>query len=417
MLKAFNVNPAALIKQAAGSASIRDLGEKTSLRMAFANEFNDVTRALDHYRLVIFIDDLDRCNPGSVTQILESVNFLTSAGECFVVMGLAKAQVAASVGLSFKDVAEELGDGADAKEKRRVYAQQYLRKLINLEVRVPTATPEQQLLLLEGGGAEGESKPKTYAERLSALARANRPVAWVAVACALAIMALHYGMNLELPETPKAKVTVGPEPTATPTPKATPIPIPRITPAPLAPPTLGPAFFEGAREAQHLVWLPVFAGLVFVAFIAWSLTRRPNEIIRDSKNFTDALEIWQPVIGPQCRTPREIKRFLNLVRYIAMRWRKPSNQETLLERLANRFHTGMRQRLPAPEDAIDSNDSNEAGIVLMAALDGLGGERVSSSSNAWPEVQFAKDKHIKRFGASGTDWRRYREITGEVETN
>ena len=100
-LKAFHVNPAALIKDAAGVASVRDGGAKTRKGARFAKEFKDVCRALDPYRLVIFIDDLDRCDPRSVTQILESVNFLTSAGDCFIVMGLAKQQVEASCRLIF----------------------------------------------------------------------------------------------------------------------------------------------------------------------------------------------------------------------------------------------------------------------------------------------------------------------------
>jgi hypothetical protein len=53
-------------------------------------------------------------------------------------------------GLSVKDVAEELGDVGDGKKKRRDYAQQYLRRLMNLEVQGPTATPEQKGGYLRG---------------------------------------------------------------------------------------------------------------------------------------------------------------------------------------------------------------------------------------------------------------------------
>ena len=305
-LGAFHVNPAALIKEAAGSASIKDLGAKTNRRAAFAKEFRDVTRALEPYRMVIFIDDLDRCNPQSVTQILESVNFLTSAGDCFIVMGLAKPQVEASVGLSFKDVAEELGDGGDAKKKRRGYAQQYLRKLINLEVKVPTPTPEQQVVLLAGRAANELPKPRTYAERLGDFGRANRPLAWVLGTAAFASASLWFGLTLKLEETALPAPTViaqAPAPQATLEKK----------PAPPGPETNLPRkdrglaiFVSGIPEARRFAWFPVVPGLLLLGLSFWVLTRRPNEIIQDSKKFTDALQIWRPVIGEQHKTPREI---------------------------------------------------------------------------------------------------------------
>src|SRR5262249_28142683 len=88
-LKAFGVTPAALLKSVVAGARIQSLEARASFRMAFERQFRDVTKALSPHQMVIFIDDLDRCHPDRVLQILESVNFLVSAGECFVVLGLA----------------------------------------------------------------------------------------------------------------------------------------------------------------------------------------------------------------------------------------------------------------------------------------------------------------------------------------
>lgn len=413
-LKTFHVNPAALIKEAAGSASIKDLGEKTNIRMAFAQEFGDATRALEPYRMVIFIDDLDRCNPASVTQILESVNFLTSGGDCFVVMGLAKKQVEASVGLSFKEVAEELGDTADPKKMRREYAQQYLRKLINLEVKVPTATPEQQRVLLAGRVEADKPNTKTYAERLGDFAKANRPVAWVAITLVMAGVSLWYGRNFKFDEQPRPPVA-----TTTIQPPSAPnnedggrrvvTEDKNRANSEKSSPTV---FVPGIPEAHRLTWLPVIPALVLLGFGAWALTRRPNEIIQDSRKFTEALEIWQPVIGRQHSTPREIKRFLNRVRYIAMRWRKPSQQKTGLERLAD-WVQGKVQRKSATEIRDAVTEIDEAGIVRMAALEGIRGEIPTPGS----DVVIAGMKHTEQFGESSLDWKRFREITGEVDVN
>lgn len=43
-----------------------------------------------------------------VLEVLESVSFLISSGDCYVVMGMARERVVGCVGLSFKDVASEL---------------------------------------------------------------------------------------------------------------------------------------------------------------------------------------------------------------------------------------------------------------------------------------------------------------------
>jgi hypothetical protein len=171
LLEAFGTNPAALLATISKGNRIADLDAQTSFRDKFAKEFRDVTRALgDDQQLVVFIDDLDRCRPENVRDVLEAVNFLVSSGECFVVMGLERKSVGAAVGLSLKDIALEMADEKEAKppeeevdqvagndtkppaesghqvpgndEKdgvmaRRKYASQFLDKLINLEIPIP----------------------------------------------------------------------------------------------------------------------------------------------------------------------------------------------------------------------------------------------------------------------------------------
>src|ERR1043166_276523 len=87
-LRAFGVDPAALLTSVSGSAKLSDLGAQISFRERFAAEFNDVTKALGPRSLLIFIDDLDRCRPESVGEVLEAVNFLATAGDCFIIMGM-----------------------------------------------------------------------------------------------------------------------------------------------------------------------------------------------------------------------------------------------------------------------------------------------------------------------------------------
>jgi hypothetical protein len=50
-----------------------------------------------------------------------------------------------------------------------------------------------------------------------------------------------------------------------------------------------------------------------------ALLRRPVVTVHDSESFTDALNTWSPLVYTRRNTPRGIKKFLNRVRFYAMR--------------------------------------------------------------------------------------------------
>ncbi len=131
--------------------------QETAYRAQFARDFHAVTSALDH-TLIIFIDDLDRCRPENVCEIMETVNFLASEGSCYIIMGVWREGVERAIGLGFAEAAKEFSeisnlqiekdkrdfdnlrnneDQEDAEIRRR-YGQLYLEKLINIWVSVPT---------------------------------------------------------------------------------------------------------------------------------------------------------------------------------------------------------------------------------------------------------------------------------------
>src|SRR5262249_51653581 len=136
--RAFGANPASLLASLSGSTRISDLEKQTSFRDRFASEFCQVVQVLGSRRLLIVIDDLDRCRPEKVREVLEAVNFLVSSGDCFVVLGLARGIVEHCVGLSFSSIVDTmpphlLGAPSEAKlepvEKRQLFAERYLDKL------------------------------------------------------------------------------------------------------------------------------------------------------------------------------------------------------------------------------------------------------------------------------------------------
>ena len=144
---------------------------ETAYRAQFARDFQAVTGALNH-TLIIFIDDLDRCQPDSVCEVMETVNFLASEGSCYIVLGVWREGVERAIGLGFAEAAQEFSQISDLQiesenpaqarnkrnsgkqdeaEIRRRYGQLYLEKLINIWVSVPTLeiTAAQNMLKRE----------------------------------------------------------------------------------------------------------------------------------------------------------------------------------------------------------------------------------------------------------------------------
>lgn len=370
-LRAFGVKPGALITGLSERARVREAQAQTGFRYRFAREFRDVTEALQPRTLTVLIDDLDRCRPQNVLDVLEAVNFLVSSGDCFVILGVDRERVERCVGFSFRDVAEEVldrdapdagpadADGAEPAEegdggrlRRAAFARQYLEKLINIEVPVPRTTESGGLALLKPEPREEE--PPAPWQRLRDWARGLVGRWWLILA--LLPLALVAGLWLgglgayEHPESASAASPEAPRPIA-PTDGAT-----RGAASPgtsdggadagAAAPDTGPAvvvevaaFHAGeAAELPHL-WLWGAALLLVAGVGVWVLTTVPDVEIHDSEEFTTALERWFPLLYAERPTPRGMKRFLNRVRWYAMRQRAPrppqSRLTALLERLGN----------------------------------------------------------------------------------
>ncbi|RLJ17577.1 hypothetical protein DJ030_13475 [bacterium endosymbiont of Escarpia laminata] len=137
-VKGFAINPARLLTINPDKRGRKGLDP--GARGRFANEFRDVTQCLPR-KMVIFIDDLDRCSKENLIDILENVNFLATSGECFLVLGMSQRWVISCVALKYKELAEEMAretpeDGNDL-EMRREFARNYLEKMINIEVPMP----------------------------------------------------------------------------------------------------------------------------------------------------------------------------------------------------------------------------------------------------------------------------------------
>jgi hypothetical protein len=371
-LKAFGVNPALLAKNVAGAGSIKTSEVQPAFRYRFAQDFREVTDALKPERLVIFIDDLDRCKPEQVLELLEAVNFLVDSGDCVVVLGIDRERVTGCVAIGFKEVASVLTDmdraaaprrdppedAASARTKRSTadaegldtpvlqlvrddvgkkpelqrqveYARHYLEKLLNMEIPIPPATAEGLgNVMTDSGTARDEAKkkePVPWDERLRAL----RLPLQAASTIALVGLALFFGLRGPAAFRPGQQTLVTPAATARgsePGDAATgiPVPPPGDTAKVVTPQRSRVPIRMVAGSIPSTAWWPnavLFAAALGV--LVWLLTPRETNRVNDSEAFAKALKAWAPVLYEEFRTPRAAKKFLNHVRFLSMAQRAP----------------------------------------------------------------------------------------------
>ncbi len=143
-VRGFGISPKRLVSIDHGRDSQK--GYDPGARARFASEFKDVTRALGNNKMVIFIDDLDRCSQDNLIDILENINFISSSGDCFMLLGMAPKYIEACVANHYETLAKSIAEKdkyessnhSDNQETHKFrFAHNYLEKMINIEVTVP----------------------------------------------------------------------------------------------------------------------------------------------------------------------------------------------------------------------------------------------------------------------------------------
>lgn len=406
-LKAFTANPASLLHSAAPGVSEKEIEAQTSFRMSFAKEFADVTRALgQNHRLVIFVDDLDRCRPVNVAEMMEAINYVTVAGDCAFVLGLETDVVRAALGLSFSAMAQEVkfknhapaqpqpaydDDSPQGKRaKRDTFARNYVEKLINIEMNVPELDIQgKQALFSVEQPAPPKGDPYDRARKIAKVGRLLEPAAMF-----LLVLALGWGAGRILvrvaeweakdyfqdklekkPAAPQTAATANAPAAGAEAPNAVQA---QANAAPAASQTdIGktPDVLPGedplpaAMRRSPLSWIAL-AGLFTI--VIQLLAREPIPPAKDSNEFSRALTAWSWVAGKGLDTPRATKRFLNRLRFLAMRQHPPAVQLSGLMKLL--LTAEQQKRALAEEEARASAGSarqtiSEEILVALAALE------------------------------------------------
>jgi photosystem II stability/assembly factor-like uncharacterized protein len=351
-VKSFAVLPGSILAKLGELTRIRSLAVETSVRQRFEREFGDVTAALGDNKLVIFVDDLDRCRPKHVLAVLEAIYFLVNSGRCIVVLGMDTERIVRAVAASFGEDAEHVwlaedadavhgtegGRGSSPAESRRLdYARAYLGKLINFQIPLPPADQVQvsqffdarvhvpngrtvrahwhrakgwlvtaMLVLIAAWGTYSVfSAPAPELQRAPAVPASTIATAYVRPTTEPAVPSLVASTQLTQSQENSPAATVGPAAIS----------------------GEGPAAVEVLEETGRTwMWFLrlVMAGVVIGAL--YSL-RRGSPVVEDSDEFRDAVRLWSPYLARRYKSPRSAKKFVNRLRYYAMSTRTPVNVE------------------------------------------------------------------------------------------
>jgi hypothetical protein len=163
--------------------------------------------------------------------------------------------------------------------------------------------------------------------------------------------------------------------------------------------------FQAGQTYSPLPWLWWMVPLLLAGagFAARGILRNRQRIIRDSVGFREALRLWRAVYENKIRTPREIKRFVNELRYKAIRFRGPQAAVRALDNRGQDASTGVSPHEPT--------------LILFAILDRLLGDADPQAARARLTGQDLDtfNEHVRLFGEpSEGDWERYRGLFGEM---
>lgn len=98
----------------------------------FRTTFNDLLEIIKVKKVVVFIDELDRCNPETIIETLEAVRLFLFTEKTSFIIGADERQVQNAVKLKFKEIE---GNGIDI-------GKEYLEKMIQYPVKIPLLSKE-----------------------------------------------------------------------------------------------------------------------------------------------------------------------------------------------------------------------------------------------------------------------------------
>ncbi|MCG8493968.1 MAG: KAP family NTPase, partial [Sneathiellales bacterium] len=411
--KVVSFKPASLMTTVSRRAGIAQFKEQLGFRYHFKTEFSDICHAMrktSRTGMVIMIDDLDRCRPESVLEVLEAVNFLVTAGPCIIFLGIDEPKVRNAVAYGFKDSvlkldSEEEGDAAvevDAKNLAE-FAENYLKKLINIPVAVP-ALEEEGSREIGSSLSDGEVHLSPWPDRFRHVWRNS-----VDVGIALVIfLIIGFGGNEiyksytkinegnQSQQAVKLQRDIEVIKTA-PQSQGQMLSVntrrPEISTVAVNPPSVGRGDLEdNSFELFGKIAVLLIALLLFIGIRRSS--KEQDEKIEDTARFKDALSIWNPAVFASNPTPRDMKRYHNRLRFNAMRLRSFNAKWTWLDKIFNGEGPEEPEKIKIPEPTLVA-----LGAVESFAPGLISGKEASENYNP-DDFNAAVQEELKKMNGS-----------------
>lgn len=133
----------------------------------FQDKFKELIKQfIEPNRLVVFVDDLDRCLPEKAVEVLEAIKLFLDVKNCVFVLGLDQGVIARGIEMKYR----EFGDKKDVEGQARftIEGNKYLEKIIQLPFQIPPVESTDMSNFVHGLSAEWphEECPKIFAEGL-----------------------------------------------------------------------------------------------------------------------------------------------------------------------------------------------------------------------------------------------------------
>jgi formylglycine-generating enzyme required for sulfatase activity len=147
--KAITDDPSGLLK-AVERAKTKIYSEHVQSLEQFQQKFKGL---VEHYirpqgKLVVFIDDLDRCMPEKAIEVLEAIKLFLDVEGCTFVLGLDQDVIARGVELKYRELG--LVKGSVEKPRFLIDGTRYLEKIIQLPFQIPPIQSEDMEAFVNG---------------------------------------------------------------------------------------------------------------------------------------------------------------------------------------------------------------------------------------------------------------------------
>ena len=114
--------------------------QKIQFKEQFQHRFEEIIKTYyinRNKKVVIFIDDLDRCLPEKALEIIESIKTFMDIEGCIFVIGIDKDVISYIIRQKYKENIEKQEGESDRSEKIQINGQNYLEKIIQLSFQLP----------------------------------------------------------------------------------------------------------------------------------------------------------------------------------------------------------------------------------------------------------------------------------------